>query len=558
MAYTALYRKYRPKSFPEVVGQGSVVQTLTNQVKTGRIGHAYLFCGTRGTGKTTIAKIFARAVNCENPVDGSPCNVCPSCRAIMEGSSMNVVEIDAASNNGVDNIREIRDEVKYSPTEGRYRVYIIDEVHMLSSGAYNALLKTLEEPPSYVIFILATTEVHKIPVTVLSRCQRYDFKRIPTDKILGQLQKLTAEEGIEAEEKALLYIARAADGALRDALSILEECVSYYYGQTLTYDNVLEVVGAVDTTVFASLLKSILETDVTHAMKLVSELVYSGRDITQTVGDFVWYLRNLLLIQTSDVTYDELGMSAENYESHKKMAADISTDGLLRLIRVFSDLQNSMRYATGKRTLFEMTIVRAMKPESERDLSTLTERMNELEDMVNRLSAGGIQVIAGGKEAAGVTAAGTEVYAGEAAYESGSPNSGAGRMRGNANPSEENEPVKEVELPEAVYDDLDTLKKNWNDIVSSCGGAIRGFLDGAKPTYRDGIGFIIPFNSTFNMSQIAKPERLKLLEDAAKKVMGKDIRFRLMPSEQLEKNIRLVKTQTSDTHEGIGIKIGEE
>ncbi len=549
MAYTALYRKYRPKSFPEVVGQGSVVQTLTNQVKTGRIGHAYLFCGTRGTGKTTIAKIFARAVNCENPVDGSPCNECASCRAIMEGSSMNVVEIDAASNNGVDNIREIRDEVKYSPTEGRYRVYIIDEVHMLSSGAYNALLKTLEEPPSYVIFILATTEVHKIPVTVLSRCQRYDFKRIPTDKILGQLKKLTAEEGIETEEKALLYIARAADGALRDALSILEECVSYYYGQTLTYDNVLEVVGAVDTTVFASLLQSILESDVTLAMKLVSELVYSGRDISQTVGDFVWYLRNLLLIQTSDVTYDELGMSAENYEAHKKMAENVSTDGLLRLIRVFSDLQNSMRYATGKRTLFEMTIVRAMKPESERDLSSLYERMSSLEDMVSRLSAGGVQVIAAGDGAGVAGGTGIATETGSKAYAREAEPEGA---------EESAEPLKEVELPEAVFDDLDALKKNWNDIVSSCGGAVRGFLDGAKPTYRDGIGFIIPFDSEFNRKQIANPDRLKMLTDAAKRIMGKDIRFKLMPSEQLEKNIRLVKAQTSDTHEGIGIKIGEE
>lgn len=549
MAYTALYRKYRPKSFPEVVGQGNVVQTLTNQVKTGRIGHAYLFCGTRGTGKTTIAKIFARAVNCENPVNGSPCNECATCRAIMEGSSMNVVEIDAASNNGVDNIREIRDEVKYSPTEGRYRVYIIDEVHMLSPGAYNALLKTLEEPPSYVIFILATTEVHKIPVTVLSRCQRYDFKRIPTDQILGQLKKLTSAEGIEADEKALLYIARAADGALRDALSILEECVSYYYGQMLTYENVLEVVGAVDTSVFASLLESILETDVTKAMKLVSELVSSGRDITQTVGDFVWYLRNLLLIQTSDVTYDELGMSEENYVAHKEMAEAVSTDGLLRFIRVFSDLQNSMRYSFDKRTLFEMTLVRAMKPEAERDMSSLYERMSALEDEVSRLLAGGISVMP-------METSGT-VGDADSRFEAGKTDR-RGQSGTAAHEEGPSEPVKEVELPEAVFDDLDNLKKNWNDICRACAGAVKGFLEGTSPTYRDGIGFIIPFDSAFNMGQIAKPERLKLLTENARRIMGKEISFRLMPSEQLEKNIKLVKSKTSDTHDGIGIKIGEE
>lgn len=529
MAYTALYRKWRPKSFPEVVGQEPVVQTLTNQVKTGRIGHAYLFCGTRGTGKTTIAKIFARAVNCEHPADGSPCNECASCRTIMDGSSMNVVEIDAASNNGVDNIREIRDEVKYSPTEGRYRVYIIDEVHMLSAGAYNALLKTLEEPPSYVIFILATTEVHKIPVTVLSRCQRYDFKRIAASRILGQLKKLTAAENIDAEEKALKYIARAADGALRDALSILEECISYYYGQTLTYENVLEVVGAVDTSVFTALLKDILDNDVTCAMKLVGELVYSGRDIAQTVGDFVWFLRNLLLIQTSEVTEDELGMSAENFELHKQIAMQISMDELMRYIRLFSELQNSMRYAADKRTLLEMMLIRAMKPETETDLSGLYSRLRALEQAVQELSAGGVI-----KSAAIAPGA---VQAREAGGD---------------------EPVQEVRLSEAVFEDLERLTKHWNGIVRSCGGAIGGFLEGTSPTYREGIGFIVPFSSVFQMSQIARPERIELLEKSAAKVLGKEFHFKLMLINQLDPNVRLVKADTDLPHKGIGIDIGEE
>ena len=215
-----------------------------------RIGHAYLFCGTRGTGKTSIAKIFARAVNCEHPVDGNPCNECAACRAINSGTSMNVIEIDAASNNGVDNIREIRDEVAYSPAEGKYKVYIIDEVHMLSIGAFNALLKTLEEPPSYVIFILATTESHKIPVTILSRCQRYDFKRITQEEISDRLRDLLGREQVEAEDKAIRYIAKKADGGMRDALSLADQCISFYLGQTLTYEKVLEVLGAVDATGF--------------------------------------------------------------------------------------------------------------------------------------------------------------------------------------------------------------------------------------------------------------------------------------------------------------------
>ena len=247
MGYTALYRKFRPQEFEDVKGQEHIVTTLKNQIKADRIGHAYLFCGTRGTGKTTIAKILARAVNCEHPIDGSPCNTCKTCRAINEGTSMNVIEIDAASNNGVDNIREIREEVAYRPTTGKYKVYIIDEVHMLSTGAFNALLKTLEEPPSYVIFILATTEAHKIPITILSRCQRYDFRRITAETIAARLQELMDKEGNDVEEKAIRYIAKAADGSMRDALSLLDQCIAFYLGEKLTYEKVLENLGAVDT-----------------------------------------------------------------------------------------------------------------------------------------------------------------------------------------------------------------------------------------------------------------------------------------------------------------------
>ena len=262
MSYTALYRKFRPTSFEDVKGQDHIITTLQNQIKANRIGHAYLFCGTRGTGKTTVAKIFAKAVNCEHPVDGSPCGECAMCRSIAAGTSMNVIEIDAASNNGVDNIREIREEVTYRPTEGKYKVYIIDEVHMLSIGAFNALLKTLEEPPEYVIFILATTEVHKIPLTILSRCQHYDFKRITIDTIAARMNELMEAEQVDVEEKAIRYIAKAADGSMRDALSLLDQCIAFYLGQKLTYDNVLEVLGAVDTDVFSRLLRKIIQRDV--------------------------------------------------------------------------------------------------------------------------------------------------------------------------------------------------------------------------------------------------------------------------------------------------------
>ncbi len=243
MSYTALYRKFRPQEFEDVKGQDHIVTTLKNQIKADRIGHAYLFAERGGTGKTTAAKIFAKAVNCEHPVDGSPCGTCEACRAIAAGNSMNVIEIDAASNNGVENIRQIREEVEYAPTEGKYKVYIIDEVHMLSIGAFNALLKTLEEPPSYVIFILATTEVHKIPITILSRCQRYDFHRISIETISARLTELLEKENVTAEERAVRYIAKAADGSMRDALSLLDQCIAFYLGEELTYEHVLEVLG---------------------------------------------------------------------------------------------------------------------------------------------------------------------------------------------------------------------------------------------------------------------------------------------------------------------------
>ena len=334
MSYTALYRKFRPLTFDQVKGQDHIVQTLKNQINANRIGHAYLFCGTRGTGKTSVAKIFAKAVNCEHPVDGSPCNECETCRGITNGSAMNVIEIDAASNNGVDNIRQIRDEIQYSPSSGKYTVYIIDEVHMLSIGAFNALLKTLEEPPAYVIFILATTEPHKIPITILSRCQRYDFKRISIDTIAARLSELMEKESIEVEDKAIRYVAKAADGSMRDALSLLDQCIAFYLGQKLTYDNVLDVLGAVDNEIFSRLTRSVIDSDVTTSLNILDEIIMQGREPGQFVNDFIWYLRNLMLIKTSDddEIMEVIDASAERIEALKEEAQMVNVDVIMRYI----------------------------------------------------------------------------------------------------------------------------------------------------------------------------------------------------------------------------------
>ena len=319
---------------------------------------------------------------------------------------MNVIEIDAASNNGVDNIREIVDEVSYSPAEGKYKVYIIDEVHMLSIGAFNALVKTLEEPPSYVIFILATTEVHKIPITILSRCQRYDFKRIGIDTIVERMKELMEAEGIEVEEKALRFVAKTADGSMRDALSLLDQCIAFHLGETLTYENVLEVLGAVDTEIFSCLLRQIINKDITGAIGTLDTLVDEGREMGQMVNDFTWYLRNLLLMQSSEDMEEVLDMSKENIAALKEEAALVKPEVLMRYIRIFSELGNQVKYATQKRILIEIAIIKLCKPQMEKDYESVIDRIASIEaKLANGISiaapSGGMRKLWSKENAAG-------------------------------------------------------------------------------------------------------------------------------------------------------------
>ena len=405
MSYTALYRKWRPSTFDEVKGQEHIVTTLKNQVINDRIGHAYLFCGTRGTGKTSVAKILAKAVNCAHPVDGNPCGECEVCRAVAAGASMNVIEIDAASNNGVDNIREIKEEVAYPPTQGRFKVYIIDEVHMLSIGAFNALLKTLEEPPAYVIFILATTEAHKIPITILSRCQRYDFKRISIDTISARLSELMVAEDISADERALRYVAKAADGSMRDALSLLDQCLAFYMGQELKYENVLEVLGAVDTEVFSDFFRGIVAGDAIGLIHKLEKIIIDGRDLSQFVSDFTWYLRNLMLLQSQTDASDVLEMSEENMKLLKEDAKLTDLNGVMRYIRIFSELSGQLKNSSQKRVMVEVALIKMTQPAMEKGLNdALMDRIAVLERRMDTGLEAAARAMAAGGFAAGAGA----------------------------------------------------------------------------------------------------------------------------------------------------------
>ncbi len=508
MSYTALYRKFRPQTFTDVKGQDPIVTTLKNQIKADRIGHAYLFCGTRGTGKTSVAKIFARAVNCQHPVDGSPCMECEVCKSIAEGSALNVIEIDAASNNGVDNIREIREEVTYSPTVGRFKVYIIDEVHMLSAGAFNALLKTLEEPPAYVIFILATTEIHKIPVTILSRCQRYDFRRISIDTIAGRLTDLLAKENVHAEEKAVRYIAKVGDGSMRDALSLLDQCIAFYLGQELTYDKVLEVLGAVDTEIFARLLSAILSEDVPQAMRIVEELTVGGRELTQFAADFCWYLRNLLLMKSADDMEELLDISSENLETLKAQAAQVESTVLMRYIRVISTLINDLKYSSQKRILTEVALLKLCKPAMETDTASLTDRILHLEEkMENGVWAA--------SPAGSVPGQGSMA---QAAGQTGPAN--------HASPAASKAP-----LPKAIPAEVEQAVRQWRSIVNSMNvtGMTKTFLNQAHLSVGEGeTGTLLIVLDDYNAIGICTEEETKkALEEAIESHLEREVKVEI-------------------------------
>ncbi|MGL4912133.1 MAG: DNA polymerase III subunit gamma/tau [Romboutsia sp.] len=379
--HKALYRAYRPQNFEDVVGQNHITRTLKNQIENDNIGHAYLFCGTRGTGKTSTAKIFARAVNCPQSINQEPCNECDVCKDILNDNMMDVVEIDAASNNSVDDIRELRESVKYSPTNARYKVYIIDEVHMLSQGAFNALLKTLEEPPSYVIFILATTESHKIPATILSRCQRFDFKRVTVFDMTERMKRICKEEYIEVEDKALNLIARNAQGALRDALSILDQCISFGDNK-IEYKDVVELLGTVNIEQLFEMAQFIINQDTKQSLQALNEFVIWGKDIRNLVNDLIDHFRNLMVCKVSTDLDEIISLPEETINQLKLQSENIDINDLIRILNILSTTQDTIRSSSNPRVLAEVTMMKIAQPMFDESKEALIKRIENLEKTI--------------------------------------------------------------------------------------------------------------------------------------------------------------------------------
>lgn len=490
MSYTALYRKWRSRDFEEIKGQEPIIQSLKNQVMTNRVGHAYLFCGTRGTGKTSVAKILSRAVNCESPVNGNPCNQCPSCLSILRESSMDVVEMDAASNNGVEDIRQIREQVQYPPVSGKYKVYIIDEVHMLSQAAFNAFLKTLEEPPEYVIFILATTEPNKIPITILSRCQRYDFKRITTETITARLKEIAAEEHIDISDEAVSFVARAGDGSMRDSVSLLDQCAAFQFDRKISYDDALKILGAVDTAVFSEIMHAIGERDAASLIRVVSEVVSQGRELAQFITDLIQYVRNMLLVKMMSDVSGLVELSSDNMKRLKEDADQISVEELMRYIRMLSELSNQLRYAIEKRILIETVLLKMAFPETDASNEGLAARMGELKRILDR--------------------------------------GAALPVRQTDKTSIQPEKKDPVVLSKAQFEDLQKLKKDWKSICASLSdGMLSNCLKDAYiyPVNGDTMGIALKSGAAY--STFKDTEYIRKLKECVEKRYQKAFEFRI-------------------------------
>lgn len=388
--YRALYRKWRPQVFSDVSGQNHITETLTNEISSGRLSHAYLFTGSRGTGKTSCAKILAKAVNCLNPQNGSPCNECSICKGIDDGSVLDVTEIDAASNNSVENIRDLRDEVNFTPASAKYRVYIIDEVHMLSTGAFNALLKTLEEPPEHVLFILATTEVHKLPATILSRCQRFDFRRIPPEDISARLMTVAKNENLQLSEDAALLIARISDGALRDALSILDQCAGY--NEPITVNTVSNAAGLLGKDYLFEISDALLNRDSAGVLNIIDRLHASSCDMERLMNELVNHFRNIMMAKTTKAPEKFIVCTPDELERYKSNAQMMTYGTILHIMETLCRQASQLKYSSHQRAQTETTLIRLCSPALSTDNEAVIRRLDELEAQLMLLKAQGVTV----------------------------------------------------------------------------------------------------------------------------------------------------------------------
>lgn len=542
MSYTALYRKWRPLVFEDVVEQQHIVKTIKNTVKSERVGHAYLFCGTRGTGKTTMAKIFARAINCLNPKDGDPCNECEICRGILEDTILDVVEIDAASNNSVDNIREIRDEVVYAPSQARYKVYIIDEVHMLSSGAFNALLKTLEEPPQHVVFILATTDPHKLPATILSRCQRFDFKKITPQSIAGRVQYIAGESGISLEPDAAMLIARLADGAMRDALSILDQCVAVG-NKDISHQDVLDIIGIVSDDFIADMVDDIQNADTEELVRDVERLSSNGRDILRFASDLVLYYRNLLICKLSSQPESILDVSRDFVERMKQQAERYEKSRIIAIIRELSSFEAQLKYALNQRVFLEVMLISISSGSygQSSDNDVLRDRIDTLEHMIQS-----------GAAAAGLAQAASQVQTPvktqpEAHTSEFSPAPSvvqhvqAASTQDSAVKRENKKKIDSIEQLEEWPAVMQELRKSGRMMLAT-------YLAQTKAVAADEsvVMIVFPNEVTTLKNNISKPEYIQVIENILSTKLSRAVRVKLVDEEMLmgmESNSNKGKTQ---------------
>lgn len=510
--YQALYRKWRPMTFDDVVGQKHVSDTLKNSVASGRITHAYLFCGTRGTGKTSTAKIFSRAVNCENPVNGEPCNECPTCRGILDGSIMDVYEMDAASNRGVDNIREIRDEVMYIPAGCTYKVYIIDEVHMLTTEAFNAILKTLEEPPAHALFILATTEPHKIPATVLSRCQRFDFRRIGVDDIANRLNKICESEGINATPDAVELVAELGDGSMRDALSILDQCAAFGL-EKLSTTNVAEIVGVADPKFLFDTAKAVAEGDIKSALTYATECIGKGKEVQNFLEEMTDHLRSLLICKATDNPMDILERTAESAAKYQAQAELFSVEQLMYCIRVLGEAIAQAKWMSTPQIAAEVCLVKLCNPAYSTEPDAILTRIEKLE---RRMAEGSfVQVTEEIKEIK------KDVPKAEESEDAPPWNVPVEEPKAEVQENVEEEKPEIVETVSKV----DGEWEYWADALQEIkkeSKALFAFLYNAK-AYQKGSEIRIELSNKVAHDRIAKPEGLQYLSKLFSRVAGSQL-----------------------------------